>query len=402
MTTPPAITKRRRSTRSSSTPRNGSTTMPGEARRAHDVADGLRAGAELVQVHRQEEKRREVQEEDEVRRGDEIEVARQALAWTDIAIVRDPAVESGAGASLEPHPPDPRNARTRLSASERRGIRARGLEARPSSAAARRRRAARAPPRAQRDEIGAGDGHPAPRGAGWGAPAVTLIAETTGDPFRVLISTILSLRTQDETTAVASRRLFARADDPGGDAAAPRRHDREADLPGRLLPDQGARHPRHLPRAARALRRQGAVRSRRAAHPERRRPQDREPRPHARLPRPGHLRRHPRAPHHQPLGLRPHQGARTTPSRCSARSCRAEHWIEINDILVAFGQRLCRPISPHCSRCPIVAYCPRRGVTRRASAERVVVIGRACPSIASASCSCGRAKRRTSARWRAP
>ena len=36
---------------------------------------------------------------------------------------------------------------------------------------------------------------------------------------------------------------------------------------------------------------------------------------------------------------------------------------KINDILVAFGQRLCRPISPHCSRCPIVAYCPRRGVT---------------------------------------
>ena len=33
------------------------------------------------------------------------------------------------------------------------------------------------------------------------------------------------------------------------------------------------------------------------------------------------------------------------------------HWIEINDLLVAFGQRLCRPISPHCSRCPIARYC---------------------------------------------
>jgi endonuclease-3 len=39
------------------------------------------------------------------------------------------------------------------------------------------------------------------------------------------------------------------------------------------------------------------------------------------------------------------------------------HWIEINDLLVAFGQHLCRPISPHCSRCPIARYCPRRGVT---------------------------------------
>ena len=38
------------------------------------------------------------------------------------------------------------------------------------------------------------------------------------------------------------------------------------------------------------------------------------------------------------------------------------HWIEINDLLVAFGQHLCRPISPHCSRCPVATYCPRRGV----------------------------------------
>jgi endonuclease-3 len=38
------------------------------------------------------------------------------------------------------------------------------------------------------------------------------------------------------------------------------------------------------------------------------------------------------------------------------------HWIEINDLLVAFGQHLCRPISPHCSRCPVTAYCPRRNV----------------------------------------
>jgi endonuclease III len=48
----------------------------------------------------------------------------------------------------------------------------------------------------------------------WGTPVVTLIADTTGDPFRVLISTILSLRTKDETTAAVSRRLFARAATP--------------------------------------------------------------------------------------------------------------------------------------------------------------------------------------------
>jgi len=48
----------------------------------------------------------------------------------------------------------------------------------------------------------------------WDVPAVTLVAETSHDPFRVLISTVLSLRTKDETTAAASRRLFVLADNP--------------------------------------------------------------------------------------------------------------------------------------------------------------------------------------------
>src|SRR5437867_8383258 len=48
----------------------------------------------------------------------------------------------------------------------------------------------------------------------WETPIVTLMAETYGSPFRVLISCILSLRTQDSTTAQASHRLFALADSP--------------------------------------------------------------------------------------------------------------------------------------------------------------------------------------------
>src|SRR5215208_2880631 len=40
------------------------------------------------------------------------------------------------------------------------------------------------------------------------------MAETYASPFRVLISCILSLRTQDATTAKASHRLFAVADTP--------------------------------------------------------------------------------------------------------------------------------------------------------------------------------------------
>jgi endonuclease III len=39
-----------------------------------------------------------------------------------------------------------------------------------------------------------------------------------------------------------------------------------------------------------------------------------------------------------------------------------EHWNIINHYLVAFGQNLCTPISPHCSKCPISKYCKRIGV----------------------------------------
>ena len=39
------------------------------------------------------------------------------------------------------------------------------------------------------------------------------------------------------------------------------------------------------------------------------------------------------------------------------------YWIEWNDLLVAWGQHVCRPVSPWCSRCDVRLYCPRRGVT---------------------------------------
>ena len=41
-----------------------------------------------------------------------------------------------------------------------------------------------------------------------------------------------------------------------------------------------------------------------------------------------------------------------------------EHWIEYNDILVTYGQNVCAPISPKCSICPIDRYCPKIGVTK--------------------------------------
>lgn len=38
-------------------------------------------------------------------------------------------------------------------------------------------------------------------------------------------------------------------------------------------------------------------------------------------------------------------------------------WIPINDLLVSWGQEICKPTSPHCSRCP-VKLCQKVGVTK--------------------------------------
>ncbi len=39
-----------------------------------------------------------------------------------------------------------------------------------------------------------------------------------------------------------------------------------------------------------------------------------------------------------------------------------EYWIEYNGLLVSFGQNLCTPVSPWCSRCPLGQYCEQVGV----------------------------------------
>jgi len=41
-----------------------------------------------------------------------------------------------------------------------------------------------------------------------------------------------------------------------------------------------------------------------------------------------------------------------------------KYWKRINYLLVLYGQRLCRPVSPFCSCCVIEKYCPRNGVDR--------------------------------------
>ena len=41
-----------------------------------------------------------------------------------------------------------------------------------------------------------------------------------------------------------------------------------------------------------------------------------------------------------------------------------KYWIEINELFVRFGQSICTPVSPWCSQCPLEASCPKLGVSR--------------------------------------
>jgi len=49
--------------------------------------------------------------------------------------------------------------------------------------------------------------------ADYHTPVVDLVAVETRDPFRILVTTILSARTRDEITSRVARRLFREAPD---------------------------------------------------------------------------------------------------------------------------------------------------------------------------------------------
>ncbi|MYJ00639.1 MAG: endonuclease III, partial [Gemmatimonadetes bacterium] len=69
--------------------------------------------------------------------------------------------------------------------------------------------------------------------SGWTETALTLVAEQTRrDPFRILIGTVLSLRTKDETTAAACERLFGLADTPAAMRSLPEETVDRAIYPG--------------------------------------------------------------------------------------------------------------------------------------------------------------------------
>jgi endonuclease-3 len=190
------------------------------------------------------------------------------------------------------------------------------------------------------------------------------MAETYGSPFRVLISCILSLRTQDATTAQASHRLFALADSPEAMVKLTAKTIEKAIYPvgfyrtkakiirqicAVLLREHQGKVPDEIDEL---LKFKGVGRKT------------------ANLVvtlgygKPGicvdtHVHR---------ISNRWGYIATTTPEK-TEMALRAklpkQYWIEYNDLLVSFGQHLCRPISPLCSQCPVEKYCDKKGVTIR-------------------------------------
>jgi len=198
----------------------------------------------------------------------------------------------------------------------------------------------------------------------WETPIVTLMAETYESPFRVLISCILSLRTQDATTAQASHRLFALADTPQKMVKLSGKTIEKTIFPVGfyrtkakaireictvLLRDYSGQVPDEIDEL---LKFKGVGRKT------------------ANLvvtlgyKKPGicvdtHVHR---------ISNRWGYVKTTTPEKTEV-ALRAklpkQYWIEYNDLLVSFGQHLCRPISPVCSQCPVAKYCSQIGVTVR-------------------------------------
>jgi endonuclease-3 len=198
----------------------------------------------------------------------------------------------------------------------------------------------------------------------WNTTALMAISEATGrDPFRILIACLLSLRTRDETTGPAAARLFALATTPATLLGLPLHQVERAIYPvgfyrtkavvlHRVCADLLARFEGVVPSDLDMLLTLHGVGRKTAnlvvtfgfalpgicvdTHV------------HRITNRLGFVRT--RTPDATEIALR-----RRLPRR---------HWIDLNELLVAFGQHVCHPTSPHCSTCPVAPACARIGVRR--------------------------------------
>jgi exodeoxyribonuclease-3 len=203
--------------------------------------------------------------------------------------------------------------------------------------------------------------------AGYEVPVVDLIAAQTRDPFKVLVATILSARTKDEVTAAAARRLFKRAGTPGELARLTTAELEEiiypvgffrnkakylANLPGVLSEKFGGRVPDTIeelvqlpgvgPKTANLV---VAVAFAKPA-----------------ICVDTHV--------HRIMNIWGYVQTKTPleTEQALRNKLPEKYWIEINSILVAFGQGTCTPRRPGCDACVISDICPQLGVTPRKTA----------------------------------
>ena len=195
------------------------------------------------------------------------------------------------------------------------------------------------------------------------ATALAEVEHATRSPYALLVSCVISLRTRDEVTAVASDRLLELAPTPGRLAQLPEKKIAKAIYPAGFYNTKA----RQLRRIGRILEQShgGAIPADEAAL----------------LALPGvgrktanlvlglgfgvpaicvdtHVHRISNR-----LGLvetsSPH-ATEVALQRVLPRSL----WVPVNDLLVTFGQNRCHPVSPRCTGCPLDDLCPRVGVTR--------------------------------------
>ena len=192
---------------------------------------------------------------------------------------------------------------------------------------------------------------------------VPVVGHYRHDPYTTLISCLLSLRTQDATTRAASERLFRRARTPQAMVRLSRRIIERAIYPVGFYRTKAAtvlrisrellrRFDGRVPADLDALLTLKGV-GRKTANLVVTLAFDRpgicvDTHVHRISNRWGYVRT--RTPEQTEMALR--------------RRLPARYWKIYNDLLVAFGQNLCHPTSPWCSRCPLRGPCARRGVRR--------------------------------------
>ena len=183
------------------------------------------------------------------------------------------------------------------------------------------------------------------------------------DAFKILISCLLSLRTQDKNTKVASDRLFTVADTPKGivKLSTPRLE--------KLIFSSG-----HYKKKARTLKHVSGVLIDEFNSEV---PIDKERLLSIKgigpktanivlafafgqnvLPIDTHCHRIPNR-----LGWVKTKTPEQT-EKALEKVLPKKYWNEFNGMFVQFGQEICQPISPWCSKCPIFKFCPRVGVER--------------------------------------